>query len=91
MADPAIKLFGKTIPLPELGVVVDSSCSSYTGVSLTDNPVRLSDSCTGDDDEEMGDSGLGEGGGESESDKKVTFCFFGFVNLSLFVDFDDYP
>ncbi|XP_006283563.2 cyclic dof factor 2 [Capsella rubella] len=75
MADPAIKLFGKTIPLPELGgVVVDSSCSSsFTGVLLTtedqdQNPLRLSDSCTGadedDDDEDMG------GGGESESDKK---------------------
>ncbi|KAG7548554.1 Zinc finger Dof-type [Arabidopsis suecica] len=82
MADPAIKLFGKTIPLPELPVVVDS-CSSYTGV-LTEtqdqNPVRLSDSCTGDDDDEMGDYVLGGegggdddgggGGGESESDKK---------------------
>ncbi|KAL9281749.1 Cyclic dof factor 2 [Arabidopsis thaliana] len=78
MADPAIKLFGKTIPLPELGVV-DSS-SSYTGfLTETQIPVRLSDSCTGDDDdEEMGDSGLGreegddvgDGGGESETDKK---------------------
>lgn len=71
MSDPAIKLFGKTIPLPEL-----------LGGDLTEqqdqNPVRLSDSCTGDD-EEMGDSGLAGGGGgddggcgDSES-QKVTF------------------
>lgn len=68
MSDPAIKLFGKTIPLPEL-----------LGGDLTEqqdqNPVRLSDSCTGDD-EEMGDSGLAggdDGGcGDSES-QKVTF------------------
>ncbi|XP_010441080.1 PREDICTED: cyclic dof factor 2-like [Camelina sativa] len=74
MADPAIKLFGKTIPLPELGiVVVDSSCSSFTENHDQNPLVRLSDSCTGDDDDEdeMGDSGSGEGGGgESESDKK---------------------
>lgn len=60
MSDPAIKLFGKTIPLPELG-----GDSSLTGVSTEhqeQNLVRLSDSCTGDD-EDMGDSGLGGGGG----------------------------
>uniref|UniRef100_A0A1J3CMU8 Cyclic dof factor 2 n=1 Tax=Noccaea caerulescens TaxID=107243 RepID=A0A1J3CMU8_NOCCA len=61
MSDPAIKLFGKTIPLPELG-----GDSSVTGVSTEhqeQNLVRLSDSCTGDD-EDMGDSGLGGGGGD---------------------------
>ncbi|KAL1205398.1 Cyclic dof factor 2 [Cardamine amara subsp. amara] len=77
MSDPAIKLFGKTIPLPEL-VVVDS-CSSFTGVLTEEkNHVRLSDSYTGGDEEEMGDSGLGSeggdvcirGGGENESDRK---------------------
>ncbi|CAH2079897.1 unnamed protein product [Thlaspi arvense] len=79
MSDPAIKLFGKTIPLPELG---GDSSSSYTGV-LTQhqdqNLVRLSDSCNGDD-EEMGDSGLDGGGGgddggfhggDSESEKGI--------------------
>ncbi|KAG2251758.1 hypothetical protein Bca52824_081894 [Brassica carinata] len=75
MSDPAIKLFGKTIPLPEL-VGVDSS-SSYTE-HQHQNPVQLSDSCTRDD-EEMGDSGLaGEDGGDdagfhgggSESEKE---------------------
>lgn len=100
MADPAIKLFGKTIPLPELAVVVDS-CSSYTGV-LTEtqdqNLVRLSDSCTGDDDDEMGGSSLGGGdddvgdgsrvGGESESDKKVSFFFFWICELLLKITHD---
>ncbi|KAH0929271.1 hypothetical protein HID58_014998 [Brassica napus] len=72
MSDPAIKLFGKTIPLPEL-----------LGGDLTEqqdqNPVRLSDSCTGDD-EEMGDSGLagGDDGGcgdsESQQEEKDTEC-----------------
>ncbi|XP_009125111.1 cyclic dof factor 2 [Brassica rapa] len=71
MSDPAMKLFGKTIPLPEL-VCVDSS-SSYTE-HQHQNPVRLSDSCTGDD-EEMGDSGLAGDdvwfhGGDSESEKE---------------------
>ncbi|KAF8114411.1 hypothetical protein N665_0038s0035 [Sinapis alba] len=81
MSDPAIKLFGKTIPLPGL-VDVDSS-SSYTE-HQRQNPVRLSDSCT-EDDEEMGDSGLaGEGGGddggfhggdsESEKEEKDNQC-----------------
>ncbi|XP_018458378.1 cyclic dof factor 2 [Raphanus sativus] len=81
MSDPAIKLFGNTIPLPEL--VGGDSSSSYTG-HQHQNPVRLSDSCTGDD-EEMGDSGLaGEGGGddggfhgrdsESEKDEKDNQC-----------------
>ncbi|KAF8109371.1 hypothetical protein N665_0097s0025 [Sinapis alba] len=68
MSDPAIKLFGKTIPLPEL-----------LGGDLTEhqdqNPVRLS--CTGDD-EEMGDSGLAGGGGdgdsESQKEEKDTEC-----------------
>lgn len=81
MSDPAIKLFGKTIPLPELG-----GDSSVTGVSTENqeqNLVRLSDSSTGDD-EDMGDSGLGGGdgggfrGGDNESGK-VSF-FFGLAN-----------
>ncbi|CAH8319185.1 unnamed protein product [Eruca vesicaria subsp. sativa] len=72
MSDPAIKLFGKTIPLPEL--LGGDSSSTYTE-QQDQNPVRLSDSCTGDD-EEMGDSGLGgDGGGgfhggDSESEKE---------------------
>ncbi|ESQ47059.1 hypothetical protein EUTSA_v10027747mg [Eutrema salsugineum] len=83
MSDPAIKLFGKTIPLPELG---GDSSISYTGVSTEhqdQNLVRLSDSCTGDD-EGMGDSGLAGGGGddggfrgrdsESEKEEKDNEC-----------------
>ncbi|KAL0898389.1 hypothetical protein Bca101_082350 [Brassica carinata] len=67
MSDPAIKLFGKTIPLPELVV------GDLTTEQQDQNPVRLSDSCNGDD-EEMCDSGLAGGGGDggggdSESQK----------------------
>lgn len=89
MSDPAIKLFGKTIPLPEL-VGVDSS-SSYTE-HQHQNPVRLSDSCTRDD-EEMGDSGLagedggddaGFHGGDSESEKVRSF-------LDSWIHFQEYP
>lgn len=80
MSDPAMKLFGKTIPLPEL-VCVDSS-SSYTE-HQHQNPVRLSDSCTGDD-EEMGDSGLAGDdvwfhGGDSESEKVMSFWILGCI------------
>lgn len=80
MSDPAMKLFGKTIPLPEL-VCVDSS-SSYTE-HQHQNPVRLSDSCTGDD-EEMGDSGLAGDdvwfhGGDSESEKVMSFWILGYI------------
>lgn len=82
MSDPAIKLFGKTIPLPELGGVLTEHQKH--------NLVPLSDSCTRDD-EEIGDSGLGgggggdagcgfRGGGERESEK-VRF-------LDLYIDFE---
>ncbi|KAG2307607.1 hypothetical protein Bca52824_027355 [Brassica carinata] len=70
MSDPAIKLFGKTIPLPELVV------GDLTTEQQDQNPVRLSDSCNGDD-EEMCDSGLagggGDGGGGDSESQKVKF------------------
>lgn len=68
MSDPAIKLFGKTIPLPELAGVLTENQNQ--------NLVRLSDSCTGDDEEIADSDGGGfRGGGESESEKVMFFRF----------------
>ncbi|KFK26911.1 hypothetical protein AALP_AA8G309800 [Arabis alpina] len=61
MSDPAIKLFGKTIPLPELGGVLTEPQNQ--------NLVLLSDSCIVDD-EEIADSGLGDDGGGDLSEKE---------------------
>ncbi|CAN8273118.1 unnamed protein product [Cochlearia groenlandica] len=63
MADPAIKLFGKTIPLPEFGGDLSSTFTGALTEHQDQDPVRLSD-------EEIGDSG-GFRGGDSKSVNEV--------------------
>ncbi|XP_010528347.1 PREDICTED: cyclic dof factor 2 isoform X2 [Tarenaya hassleriana] len=82
MSDPAIKLFGKTIPLPEIAASPSGAVSSSGGGGLIDrrdqDPASVPDSSVGEDnttDDGCDDGGGGGGNGgcggeERESEKE---------------------